>query len=414
MAAGNAIEGRCAVIGAGPAGLMAADMLLAAGIAVDLYEAMLLPARKLLAAGGGGLNLTTEEQFPLFLSRYPGREEELRPFLDDFGPAEIRAWAASLGVATVTGAGGKVFPASRTSAELVQKWLERLENLGMRLHVGHRWLGWDEHGRLRFMTAQGETAVGAEATILALGGGSWPQLGATGEWRRVLGGEGLAIAPFRPANCGFEVDFSAHFRARFASARQPLKNVILTFCGEKEIFRKRGECLVTAYGLEGSLIYACGHLLRDSLAAGQKTLVHFDLFPDSSAALLAAKLAKPRGRRSLASHLEKCLRLTGIRRGLAYEFIPAAVFTEAEALAAALKDIVMPLVKPRPLAEAISTAGGLCFSELDGHLMLKSRPGVFCAGEMLDWEAPTGGYLLTCCLATGRAAGLAAQRWLGK
>jgi len=404
----------CVVIGAGPAGLMAADMLLAAGIAVDLYEAMPAPARKLLAAGGGGLNLTTEEQFPVFLSRYHGREEELRPFLDDFGPATIRAWAESLGVATVTGAGGKVFPASRTAAELAQKWLARLENLGMCLHVGYRWLGWDETGRLRFMTAQGETAIRAKTTILALGGGSWPHLGATGQWRQILGNEGIAIAPFRPANCGFEVDFSAHFREHFAATRQPLKNVVLTFHGERETFCKRGECLVTEYGLEGSLIYACGRLLRDSLADGQRALIHFDLFPDSSALALSAKLARPRGRRSLASHLEKCLRLAGIRRGLAYEFIPEEVFAEPEPLAAALKDIVIPVVKPRPLAEAISTAGGLCFSALDEHLMLKSRPGVFCAGEMLDWEAPTGGYLITCCLATGRAAGLAAKRWLGK
>ncbi|MDR3089460.1 MAG: TIGR03862 family flavoprotein [Desulfobulbaceae bacterium] len=406
----------CVVIGSGPAGLMAADMVLSAGIAVDLYEAMPTPARKLLAAGGGGLNLTTEEEFAVFLSRYPGRDKELSPFLRDFGPGEARAWAQSLGVATTVGASGRVYPVSRTSVELTRNWLSRLENLGLRLRLGYRWQGWDEAGRLRFMTEKGQCAVCAKATVLALGGGSHPQLGATGEWRRILARLGCAIAPFRPANCGFEVDFSAHFRERFAATRPPLKNVILTFQGEKGNFRfrfqRRGECLVTEYGLEGSLLYACGFLLRDSLEAGRPTRLHLDLFPDSSSATLATKLRRPQGSRSLAAYLEKCLRLTGVRRGLAYEFIDKALFAAPEALAAALKDVVIPLRRPRPLAEAISTAGGLCFAELDDHLMLRRRPGLFCCGEMLDWEAPTGGYLLTACLATGRAAGLAAKDWL--
>jgi uncharacterized flavoprotein (TIGR03862 family) len=393
---------------------MAADALLQAGIIVDLYEAMPAPAKKLLAAGGGGLNLTTAEEFPAFLGHYYGREEVLRPFLSAFGPRQVRAWAESLGVATVTGAGGKIFPASRTAVELVGNWLACLKNMGLRLHPGHRWRGWDEAGRLRFATGASEIAVRAQATILALGGGSWPQLGSTGAWRQILAAEGCAILPFRPANCGFEADFSEHFRARFTAARQPLKNVVLSFQSEGENFRQRGECLVTEYGFEGSLIYACGRLLRNSLEAGRKTLARFDFFPDSSAATLAAKLRHPRGRRSLTSHLEKCLRLTGVRRGLAYEFIDKSAFAEPDVLAAALKDIAIPLVRPRPLSEAISTAGGLSFAELDGELMLRRRPGVFCAGEMLDWEAPTGGYLLTCCLATGRAAGLAAREWLEK
>lgn len=395
---------------------MAAETLLAAGIETDLYEAMPLPARKLLAAGGGGLNLTTDEDLPIFLGHYPGREEKLRPFLSGFGPRQVQDWARSLGIATVRGAGGKVYPASRAATELTGNWLTHLHSIGLRQHLGHRWLGWDETGRprarLRFMTGQGEIAVDAGAVVLALGGGSWPQLGATGEWRQILAAEGCAIAPFRPANCGFEVNFSEHFRACFTHARPPLKNVVLTFFGAQENFRKRGECLVTPYGLEGSLIYACGHLLRDSLSAGHETLAHFDLFPDTSMRTLAEKLRRPRGSRSLAGHLEKCLRLTGVRRGLAYEFIAKETFANPEALAAALKDLPIPFRKPRPLAEAISTAGGLCFSELDDHLMLKRRPGVFCAGEMLDWEAPTGGYLITCCLATGRAAGLAAGNWL--
>jgi len=396
---------------------MAADVLLEAGIAVDLYEAMPTPARKLLAAGGGGLNLTTEAEFSSFLSHYYGREDLLRPFLSAFGPGQIRAWATSLGISTVIGAGGKVFPASRTAVELVGNWLTRLRNMGLRLHLGHHWRGWDETGRLRFASnasGEGDIAASAQATILALGGGSWPHLGSTGAWRQILAAEGCAIAPFRPANCGFEVNFSEHFRAHFAAARQPLKNVVLSFDGQGESFRQRGECLVTEYGLEGSLIYTCGHLLRDNLEAGRQTLARFDLFPDSSAAALAVKLRRPRGSRSLASHLEKCLRLTGVRRGLAYEFIDKSAFAEPQGLAAALKDIAIPLIRPRPLAEAISTAGGLSFSELDAALMLKRRPGVFCAGEMLDWEAPTGGYLLTCCLATGRAAGLAAGHWLKK
>ena len=393
---------------------MAADTLLAAGIEVDLYEAMPAPARKLLAAGGGGLNLTTDEEFSLFLSHYFERGEELRPFLSNFGPSQARDWAESLGVTTVRGAGGRVYPASRTAVELTSKWLARLRESGLRLYLGQRWLGWDEVGRLRFMAGQGETTVKARAVILALGGGSYPQLGATGEWRQILASVGCAIAPFRPANCGFEVNFSEHFRTRFAYLRPPLKNVILTFSGNGQNFRKRGECLVTAYGLEGALIYACGHLLRDSLEAGRETLARFDLFPDTPRQAIAEKLKRPRGSRSLSSYLEKCLRLSGVRRGLAYEFIAKETFANPEALAAALKDLPIPLLRPRPLAEAISTAGGLCFSELDEHLMLKRRPGVFCAGEMLDWEAPTGGYLITCCLATGRAAGLAAGNWLNE
>ena len=393
---------------------MAADTLLAAGISVDLYEAMPTLARKLLAAGGGGLNLTTDEEFSLFLKRYPGREEELRPFLSEFGPRQVEDWARALDVAIVRGAGGKVYPASRTATELTGKWLSHLKNSGLRIHLGHRWLGWDENGRLRFMRELGEIAVDSSATILALGGGSWPRLGSTGEWRQILAADGCAIAPFRPANCGFEVAFSEHFRARFADFRPPLKNVALTFSSEEASFRQRGECLVTPYGLEGSLIYACGHLLRDSLEAGRETLIRLDLFPDTSYQAIVEKLKRPRGRRSLASHLEKCLRLTGVRRSLAYEFMKKETFADPEALAAALKDLPVPLLRPRPLAEAISTAGGLCFSEVDKHLMLKRRPGVFCAGEMLDWEAPTGGYLITCCLATGRAAGLAAANWLNK
>ena len=373
-----------------------------------------MPAAKLLAAGGGGLNLTTDEEFSLFLSHYPGREEKLRPFLSAFGPRQAQDWARSLGVAIARGAGGKVYPASRTAAELTGNWLTRLRDTGLRLHLGHRWLGWDEAGRLRFMTGEDEAVVDADAVILALGGASRPQLGSTGGWRQILTAEGCAIAPFRPANCGFEADFSEHFRARFARLRPPLKNVALTFSGNGQSFRKRGECLVTPYGLEGSLIYACGHLLRDSLEAGRETLARFDLFPDTPGQAIAEKLKRPRGRRSLASHLEKCLNLTGVRRGLTYEFIQKETFADPEALAAALKDIPIPLLRPRPLAEAISTAGGLCFSELDNHLMLKRRPGVFCAGEMLDWEAPTGGYLITCCLATGRAAGLAASNWLSQ
>jgi len=393
---------------------MAADTLLAAGVEVDLYEAMPMPAAKLLAAGGGGLNLTTDEEFSLFLSHYPGREEKLRPFLSAFGPRQTQDWARSLGVAITRGAGGKIYPASRTAAELTGNWLTHLHDTGLRFHLGHRWLGWDEAGRLRFMTGEDETVVRAGAVILALGGANRPQLGSTGGWRQILTAEGCAIAPFRPANCGFEADFSEHFRARFARLRPPLKNVALTFSDNRQSFRKRGECLVTPYGLEGSLIYACGHLLRDSLEAGHETLARFDLFPDTSRQAITEKLKRPRGRRSLASHLEKCLSLTGVRRGLAYEFIQKETFADPEALAAALKDMPIPLVRPRPLAEAISTAGGLCFSELDNHLMLKRRPGVFCAGEMLDWEAPTGGYLITCCLATGRAAGLAASNWLNQ
>ncbi len=399
-----------AVVGGGPAGLMAAEVLSQNGRAVHLYDAMPTVGRKFLLAGKGGLNLTHSEPLAQFLDRYGDGRSHLEPLLRQFGPTELRAWAADLGITTFVGTSGRVFPAEMKAAPLLRAWLRRLRAAGVAFHVRHRWLGWTAEGALRFATPAGETAVTPQATIFALGGGSWARLGSDGVWVPLLQAQGVAVAPLRPANCGFDVGWSDPFQAKFAGA--PVKTAVLTFtdtCGHT--FTRQGEFVITATGVEGSLIYAAAARLRDEIAATGHATFHLDLLPDKTAGQIQASLAKPRGSRSLSSHLQSRLGLKGVKVGLLRECLPADSFTDLSRLAAGIKAVPVRLLAPRPLDEAISSAGGVTWAALDESLMLHARPGVFCAGEMLDWEAPTGGYLLTACFATGRAAGYGALRW---
>ena len=404
---------RVAVIGGGPAGLMAAEVLSAGGVPVDLYDSMPSVGRKFLVAGKGGLNLTHAEPREHFLARYGARRKELEPFLMRFGADELRQWAADLGVETFIGTSGRVFPVGMKAAPLLYAWRSRLERAGVTFHYRHQWLGWDESAALRLQTPTGEMTIQPRAVILALGGASWSRMGSTGQWAALFAERGIPLAPFKPANCGFEVEWSELFRAKFDG--QPLKTVVIEFCDAGQtIWRRQGEFIVTANGVEGSLIYALSAPIRDAIEKQGGAVIHLDLAPDRTETELAVRLAQPRGSRSMAHHLEKTVGIKGVKAGLLWEFLPRPDFDHPQKLAAAMKNLPIPLRAASPLEEAISTAGGVRFEALDEHLMLKSLPGVFCAGEMLDWEAPTGGYLITACCSTGRAAGLAALAWMAE
>ena len=400
-----------AVIGGGPAGLMAAEVLAQGGVHVDLYDAMPSVGRKFLIAGRGGLNLTHSEPYEQFLDRYGVRRPQIEPLLAQFGREELRQWVHELGFETFVGTSGRIFPADMKAAPLLRAWQNRLQAAGVAFHLRHRWQGWDDDGGLRFTTSDGEKSVQVEATILALGGGSWAKLGSDGAWAPLLAERGVAVAPLRPANCGFDVGWSDHFRQKFAG--QPVKSVILTFTNTHgATFQRQGEFVITETGVEGSLVYAAAALLRDEIEAVGRAAFSLDLSPNRSRQWLADKLARPRGSRSLSSHLQSRIGLKGVKVGLLREVLPTAVFDDPVQLAAAIKSLPLRLVATRPLDEAISSAGGVLFEALDERLMVRALPGVFCAGEMLDWEAPTGGYLLTACFASGRAAGLGALAWL--
>jgi len=394
------------VIGGGPAGLMAAEALATAGIAVALFDAMPSPGRKFLLAGKGGLNLTHTEPAERFLSRFGARADRFAPLLAAFGPAELRAWAEGLGVQTFVGSSGRVFPAEMKAAPLLRAWLRRLKAAGVTLHARHRWQGWDDSGAALFATPDGPVTVSAPVMVLALGGASWPKLGSDGAWIEPLTARGLAVAVLRPANCGFDLDWSPVFAERYAGTR--LATIELRF-GETV---RRGELTLTATGIEGGLVYALAAPLRDAIAQDGIARPTLDLMPDWSRERIEAALRRPRGSRSLSTFLRKALPLEPNAVMLLREVVPPASLYDPAALAAAIKAAPLALLRPRPLAEAISTAGGLCFEEVDERLMLRRLPGVFVAGEMLDWEAPTGGYLLTGCFASGRAAGLGAADWL--
>lgn len=391
---------KVAVVGAGPAGLIAAEVMAARGLTVEVFDAMPSPGRKFLLAGKGGLNLTHSEPPERFGARYGAAAAFMAPLLAKFGPEHLRAWAAGLGVETFVGSSGRVFPAEMKAAPLLRAWIRRLRSQGVVLHPRRRWLGWDAGGRLRFAGPGGdEEAIEAKACILALGGASWPQLGSDGGWAPILAEKGVEIAPLRPANCGFDLDWSPSFAERFAGGRTG--TVELSFAGIK----RRGEITITATGIEGGAVYGLSAELRDGLAASGEAVLRVDLMPDWSPERVAAALARPRGSRSLSTFLKKALPLNPMALALLREVTREAT---PAALAGAIKALPLRLRRPRPLAEAISTAGGIALAELDGNLMLKRLPGIFAAGEMLDWEAPTGGYLLTGCFATGHAAGLAA------
>jgi len=416
---------RVVVVGGGPAGLMAAEVLAAGGVSVDLFDAMPSVGRKFLLAGKGGLNLTHGEPFDRFVQRYGARRSEIEPLLAAFGPTELRAWAQGLGIETFVGSSGRVFPADLKAAPLLRAWLHRLRSSGVRLHMRHRWLGWaasDAAGqRLRFATPQGESLVDADAVVLALGGASWSRLGSDGAWVAPLAARGVSIAPLQPSNCGFHVarpaadgtlaaGWSEHFRTRFAGA--PLKNVALALDGDGAEHKQSGEFVVTGSGVEGSLVYALSAAARERIARDGRATLRLDLLPAYEAEQVRAEVARPRGSRSLGTHLKSRLGLGGVKAALLYELLPRHVIDDAAALAAAIKALPMTLSQARPIDEAISTAGGVRFEALRSGLMLDAVPGVFCAGEMLDWEAPTGGYLLTACFASGVAAALGARHFL--
>lgn len=390
---------------------MAAETAASRGLRVEVYDAMPSVGRKFLLAGKGGLNLTHAEDFESFLGRYGERRTILAPWLTQFGPNELRAWARGLGVETFVGTSGRVFPTEMKAAPLLRAWLRRLREMGVAFHVRHRWQGWDETGGLRFDTPQGPRTVRPDAVVLALGGGSWARLGSDGAWVPTLAARGVAVRPLRPANCGFDVAWSEHFRSRHAG--QPVKPVAAAFTDANGARHTRqGEFVVTESGVEGSLIYALSAPLRDLIEATGGTTLNLDLAPGRERIRLAEALARPRGARSLANHLKRAAGIDGVKAGLLREVLSAGEFADPARLAAAIKALPVRLVRPRPLDEAISSAGGVAFEALDQRLMVLHLPGLFCAGEMLDWEAPTGGYLLTACFATGRAAGAGAADWL--
>lgn len=408
----DTVDNFVAIVGGGPAGLMAAEVLAQSGQAVVVCEAKPSVARKFLRAGIGGLNITHDEDYAVFCTRYGSRQASLQPMLDRFPPSALRAWAASLGIPTFAGSSGRVFPEGMKAAPLLRAWVQRLRGLGVLFQMRHQWRGWGENGALRFNTPSGDIQVRPRATLLALGGGSWPQLGSDSAWVPWLRQQGIAIAPLQSANCGFDVAWSEALREQYAGAH--LKSVALRFTDvHGHASERRGELIISHYGVEGSLIYAHSRSLREAIEAKGSATFHLDLAPDRTAEQVLAAVRHPRGARSLSSHLKGRLNLSGIKTALLWEALGKGAGADLPRLAHCIKALPLTVHATRPLAEAISTAGGVCFSELDEHLMLKALPGVFVAGEMLDWEAPTGGYLLTACLAQGVWAGEGVRKWLG-
>ncbi|MEZ5663221.1 MAG: TIGR03862 family flavoprotein [Burkholderiaceae bacterium] len=440
VAGGHDLTVDVAVIGGGPAGLMAAEVASQAGLDVHLFDAMPSVGRKFLLAGRGGLNLTHSEPADRFGERYGARRQQIEVLLRDFGAGAVRQWAEDLGIDTFVGSSGRVFPSDMKAAPLLRAWLQRLRHpahggVGVQFHMRHRWTGWSaQREDLSFETPSGIIHVRARAVVLALGGGSWARLGSNGAWVPLLAEQGVAVAPLLPSNCGFDVashagmpargtslpvqavgprgtGWSAHFASRHAG--RPLKTVSIT-CGPDTgpHFSRRGEFVATATGVEGSLIYAASALMRDEIIRTGHAVVWLDLLPDHSAERVRNEVEHPRGARSISSHLRSRLGLEGIKMALLYEVLGKEGVADAGLLARSIKALPLQLVAARPLDEAISSAGGVLFEALNADLMCEALPGVFCAGEMLDWEAPTGGYLLTACMASGRAAGNGLVRYL--
>lgn len=401
---------RAIVIGGGPAGLMAAEVLAAGGAAVDLYDAMPSVGRKFLLAGKGGMNITHSEAHDAFVGRYGARSHEVARWLDGFGPQQVRDWIHGLGVDTFVGSSGRVFPADMKAAPLLRAWLHRLRESGVRLHMRHRWIGWRD-GCLLFATPQGERLERADATVLALGGASWARLGSDGAWVPLLAERGVPVAPLVPMNCGFDADWSEHFSSRHAGA--PLTTAALGLDEGAATVMRKGQFVISASGIEGSLVYALSGAIRDRIAAQGSATVLVDLLPDHSPERVLDEVTRGRGARSMSSHLQGRLGIKGVKSGLLHECLSKAAYADPLRLARALKALPLVLKRPRPIDEAISSGGGVRFDALDGAgSMLRALPGVFVTGEMVDWEAPTGGYLLTACFAGGRAAGKDALAWL--
>ena len=402
---------RLAIVGGGPAGLFAAERARAAGLEVDLFEAKGSVGRKFLIAGKGGLNLTHSEPRPAFDARYGARAVQVGRWLDGFDAQALRDWAAARGVSTFVGSSGRVFPEDLKAAPLLRGWVRQLRETGVRFHVQHRWTGWDDVGALRFETADGTVTHACDASLFALGGASWPELGSDGAWQAAFAARGIGLAPLVPANCGFDIGWSDHLAQRHAGA--PLKPVVLHWDDlQGHAHALQGECVLTATGIEGSAIYAISGTLRDRIARDGYALLHLDLAPGRDGARLQTELERPRGRRSVGEHLRRATGLDTAKSALLFELLPREAFDSPLRIAAAIKRLPLKLIATRPIEEAISSAGGVRFEATDDALMLRVLPGAFVAGEMVDWEAPTGGYLLTACYASAAIAADGAIDWL--
>ena len=406
----RASKHNAAVIGAGPAGLMAAEVLAHGGVAVTIYDAMPSAGRKFLMAGRGGLNLTHSEPLPAFLTRYREAMPQLAPAITAFPPDALRAWSEALGQATFVGSSGRVFPKAMKASPLLRAWLRRLDGSGVRFELRHRWIGWDQDGRLSFETSNGQRLVDAGATVLALGGASWPRLGSTGAWAETLRSKGVKISPLRSANCGFTVAWSDIFRDRFEG--QPLKGVALSFGA----YPVRGEAIITRNGIEGGAVYALSAELRDAIENSGQVTLHVALRPDVEAGDLIARLSAPKGKQPFSNWLRKAAHLSPVGIGLLQEAAMASGVPLSSLPSASLAELInavpIKLNGTAPIARAISSAGGISFSEIDADFMIRRLPGVFASGEMLDWEAPTGGYLLQASFATGAVVGRGVLKWV--
>ena len=386
---------------------MAAEVLVNAGFKVDLYEAMPTVGRKFLMAGKGGMNISNDEPYDVFLSRFGDREDYIKAVIDSFSPVELKCWLHELGIDTFVGSSGRVFPSDMKAAPLLRKWLQRLRSAGVNFHMRHQWIGWlDGNDQvLIFNVKGGQREVNVDAVILALGGASWPQLGSTAEWVPILTKQSVSVAPLRPSNCGFDAVWSDYFRNRYSG--QPLKSVSLSVNSKEGLdICHKGELIVTNYGLEGGVIYSLSAVIRDEIAVTGYAMIYLDLIPNINKATAVNKITQDRGKQSMANHLRKQLGISGVKAGLLREIVPPSSFSNADELCSFIKSMPIKLIAVRPITEAISSAGGVDFAELNHNLMIIKKPGVFCAGEMLDWEAPTGGYLLTACLSLGYAAGM--------
>lgn len=406
---------RVAIIGGGPAGLMAAEVIASAGFSVSIYDAMPSVGRKFLLAGVGGMNITHSEAHEKLIQRYGHSSKHLKPYLDQFCASDLREWIHGLGIETFVGSSGRVFPCDMKAAPLLRAWLHRLRELGVQIYPRHRWVGWGDEDALKFIEKreqlENKKYVNADAVVLALGGASWQRLGSDGAWVEILREKSIEVAELVPSNCGFEFSWSGYFREHFSGA--PIQTINLTATDENGRHHSvRGEAMIVETGIEGTSVYALSSVLRNNILAGKKTELLIDLLPDLSEEKIIALLNKPRGKNSISNFLRKQFKLPPVKLALIRELTSSSVWQDNTAIARALKSLSLPLTGFRPIDEAISSAGGIKFSQLDSRFMLTQLPGVFCAGEMLDWEAPTGGYLLTACFATGRAAGLGVVNFL--
>jgi len=399
---------RVAVIGTGPAALMAAEVITGAGLGVDIYEAMPSAGRKFLMAGKSGLNISHTGSHEDFAAQYQDHDGQLRGCLRAFGPEDVVQWMDGLGMPAHTGPTGRIFPETMKASPLLRAWLRRLEGRGARLHLKHRWTGWDADDALVFSAPDGRVAVRPAATVFALGGGSWRRLGSDGQWTAPFGEAGIPVIPFRPSNCGFLAGWSDRMRDAFAGA--PVKGVRLTAAGQET----REELTITVRGVESGGIYTLSAPLREAIETEGSATLWLDLLPDLEASGIARRLAAAPAKQSLSNRLRKALKLTGVKAALLFECADREALNDPESAAKAIKALPLRLTGTAPLDEAISTAGGVAWDGLDDHFMLADKPGHFCAGEMIAWDAPTGGYLITACMATGRAAGAGVLAWLAR